>query len=80
MNRRQVIPRREHIPVGRENAITRAELAALWGMSDRDVRETIATMRIIPTDAVCPGTAGQGAERTEEYAGCSEGVERCLTE
>lgn len=46
----KVIPRREHIPVGRENAITRAELAALWGMSDRDVRETIATMRTRPTD------------------------------
>lgn len=46
----KVMPRREHIPVGRENAITRAELAALWGMSDRDVRETIATMRIIDTD------------------------------
>lgn len=50
MKQRQVIPKREHIPVGRENAITRAELAALWGMSDRDVRETIANMRIIPTD------------------------------
>ena len=46
----RVIPRREHIPVGRENAITRSELAALWGMSDRDVRETIARMRTIPTD------------------------------
>lgn len=46
----KVIPRREHIPVGRENAITRAELATLWGMSDRDVRETIATMRTRPTD------------------------------
>lgn len=43
-------PMREHIPIGRENAITRAELAALWGMSDRDVRETIATMRAQPTD------------------------------
>ena len=46
----KVIPNREHIPVGRENAITRAELAALWGMSDREVRETIATMRTRPTD------------------------------
>lgn len=43
-------PIREHIPIGRENAITRAELMALWGMSDRDVRETIATMRSRPTD------------------------------
>ena len=49
----KVIPRREHIPVGRENAITRAELAALWGMSDREVRETIATMRVRETDDPC---------------------------
>lgn len=50
MKQRQVIPRREHIPVGRENAVTRAELMDLWDMSDREVRETIATMRILPTD------------------------------
>lgn len=50
MKLKRYMPRREHIPVGRENAITRAELAALWDMSDREVRETIATMRILPTD------------------------------
>lgn len=43
-------PLREHIPIGRENAITRAELAKLWKMDDRSVRETIAKMRITPTD------------------------------
>lgn len=45
-----VTPAREHIPVGKENAITRAELAKLWGMDDRAVRETIATMRARPSD------------------------------
>ena len=45
-----ITPLREHIPIGRENAITRAELAKLWKMDDRSVRETIAKMRITPTD------------------------------
>ena len=33
------------IPVGRENAITRAALSALWNCSDRTVRERIANLR-----------------------------------
>lgn len=37
--------RREDIPFGRECAITRAELAALWGVTERDVRRIIARMR-----------------------------------
>lgn len=45
-----VKPMREHIPIGRENAITRMELSKLWGMDDRAVRETIATMRARPSD------------------------------
>ena len=45
-----VKPLREHIPVGRENAITRADLAKLWGIDDRAVRETISRMRAAPTD------------------------------
>ena len=45
-----ITPLREHIPIGRENAITRAELAKLWKMDDRSVRETIARMRITPTN------------------------------
>ena len=44
------IPDREHIPIGRENAITRAELAQMWRMSDQEVREHIAKMRTMPTD------------------------------
>ena len=45
-----ISPSREHIPIGRENAITRAELARIWKMDDRSVRETVAKMRITPTD------------------------------
>lgn len=33
------------IPIGSENAISRAELAKLWGVDDRRARERIATMR-----------------------------------
>lgn len=36
---------REIIPIGRENAITRGELAELLGMSDRDVRDVVARLR-----------------------------------
>lgn len=34
------------IPVGRDNAVTREELCQLWGMSDRNVRRTIAILRL----------------------------------
>lgn len=37
-----VTPSRYHIPIGRENAITRAELMQMWHMDDRGVRETNA--------------------------------------
>lgn len=33
------------IPVGKENAITRAELAHKWGVDDRTVRLRIASLR-----------------------------------
>lgn len=33
------------IPIGRENAISRANLAKLWNCSDRTARERIATLR-----------------------------------
>ena len=33
------------IPIGKENAITRAELARLWGVSDRKARLIIAELR-----------------------------------
>lgn len=50
MNTTPITPLREHIPIGKENAITRAELARLWSMDDRTVRETVARMRINQTD------------------------------
>lgn len=33
------------IPIGAENAITRAQLASLWNCSDRDARRIIADFR-----------------------------------
>lgn len=33
------------IPIGAENAITRAELARKWGVSDREARRRIADLR-----------------------------------
>ena len=33
------------IPIGAENAITRADLAAMWGVSDRIARRRIAALR-----------------------------------
>lgn len=33
------------IPIGAENAITRTELAAMWGVSDRIARRRIAALR-----------------------------------
>ena len=33
------------IPIGAENAITRAELARKWGVNDRTARERIAALR-----------------------------------
>lgn len=33
------------IPIGAENAITRTELAAMWGVSDREARRRIAALR-----------------------------------
>ena len=33
------------IPIGAENAITRTELASIWGVSDREARRRIAALR-----------------------------------
>lgn len=35
----------EDIPIGKDNAITRAELAQKWGVSDRKARRMIAELR-----------------------------------
>ena len=44
--------KREHIPIGRENAITRDQLSRLTGLSDREVRRQIAELRAEDTDDV----------------------------
>lgn len=36
----------DYIPIGKENAITRAQLCALTGLSDRAVRQLIEVARI----------------------------------
>lgn len=41
---------RNDIPIGRCNAISREELARIWGMSDRATRHTIAELRALPGD------------------------------
>jgi hypothetical protein len=38
------------IPIGRENAISRTDLAKLWGCNDRTARERIADMRCKEND------------------------------
>ncbi len=43
-------PKREDIPVGRNNAISRSALTRLWGCSDRNARNQIALFRAKPSD------------------------------
>ena len=38
-------PSRYDIPIGKANAISRADLARKWGISDRAMRDTIARLR-----------------------------------
>ena len=45
MTTRDVAPRAEDIPIGREKAITREQLRLRWGCSDRIMRRAIADMR-----------------------------------
>lgn len=49
------------IPVGRENAISRSDLAKLWGVSDRIVRRRIAELRCQESpDGTFPVSHSQG--------------------
>lgn len=45
MSERKIDPRYYDIPVGRENAISRKLLAALWGTNDRKARAIVAALR-----------------------------------
>lgn len=38
-------PRVEDIPIGRENAISRADLKRLWNCNDRTMRDHVAKLR-----------------------------------
>ena len=60
--------KREHIPVGRENAISRPELCKMTGMGDRRLRNEIARLRRESTesDLVIVSTSdGSGYFRTD---------------
>lgn len=39
--------RMEDIPIGRDKAISRKNLAALWGVSDREARRIVSELRTI---------------------------------
>lgn len=39
--------RMEDIPIGRDKAISRKHLAALWGVSDREARRIVSELRTI---------------------------------
>lgn len=58
---------REHIPIGRENAVTRRQLCDLTGLSDREVRRQISQLRSVDdgTDMVIVSLSnGRGYYRT----------------
>lgn len=58
------------IPIGRENAITRRDLAAQMGLSDRAARDTVAKLRKMETDdpyVICSSsTSPPGYWRTDD--------------
>lgn len=61
--------KREFIPIGRENAISRKDLCRLTGMSDRMVRHAIAHLRAEDdgTDMIIVSTSrGRGYYRTDD--------------
>jgi DNA gyrase/topoisomerase IV subunit A len=60
--------KREHIPIGRENAITRDQLSRLTGLNDRKLRKEIARLRCDDdeTNIVIVSTSdGRGYYRTD---------------
>lgn len=61
--------RLDDIPIGSENAISRKNLAALWGVSDRMARRIVAELRNIEdgTDYVIVSVSrGSGYYRTQD--------------
>jgi hypothetical protein len=56
-------PSRNDIPIGRRNAISRAQLTKLWGCSDRTARQYIAEFRAEVTGeqyAILSSSRGDG--------------------
>lgn len=63
--------RYDDIPIGRENAITRAELAHKWGVSDRMARNMIAELRAEDNGdgmIIVAYSSGKGYYRTDNPA------------
>ena len=60
---------RDMIPIGRENAVTRRQLCAITGLSDREVRRQISTLRAGDDDAnyvIVSASCGRGYYRTDD--------------
>lgn len=55
---------RRDIPIGRERAVTRSELARKWGKSERRVREIIQQLRSEPGMPILSDAKGLGYYRT----------------
>lgn len=57
------------IQIGKQNAITRADLASLWGVSDRAARQIIAEMRADDNGdsfVIVSTSGGSGYYRTDD--------------
>ena len=59
----------EDIPIGKENAISRAALARKWGMTDRLARRTISRLRAEDNGdgyVIVAYSSGKGYYRTDD--------------
>lgn len=69
----------EDIPLGPENAITRAELAEKWGCTDRQARQIIAKLRTRDNGdnyVIVSHSSGHGYYRTDDL----EAIEHFVNE
>lgn len=57
---------RRDIPIGRERAVTRSELARRWGKSERTVREIVQRLRNEPGLPILSDAKGMGYYRTND--------------
>lgn len=70
---------RKDIPVGRERAVTRSELARKWGKSERTVREIVQRLRNKPGMPILSDAKGLGYYRTNDPAELSDHLRREVT-